>query len=347
MKPYVPIRSFRGRISFLIHKRTVLVIAALLIVCTTAFVVSTGLGEMYIQPLDVIRSVLGIGAEDQTMIIQKLRLPRILLALLIGASLASSGAILQGMIRNPMASPDILGVTGGAAVAAVVFLTYFAKTMSIRLLPVSAMLGAAVVAVVLYALAWKKGVTPFRLILVGVGVSTLMSAMTTMMIIFSPKNDAGQAYLWLTGSVYGTNWENVFTLLPWTIILIPLAFLLARHVNIQQLGDDVAASAGSHVERNRLVLLLLSVALAGSAVSVGGGIGFVGLLAPHMARKLVGTSFGSILPVSALLGAIIVVVADLVGRTFFLPLDIPVGVFTSAVGAPFFIYLLYTNRNAV
>lgn len=144
-----------------------------------------------------------------------------------------------------------------------------------------------------------------------------MSAMTTMMIIFSPKNDAGQAYLWLTGSVYGTNWENVFTLLPWTVILIPLAFLLARHVNIQQLGDDVAASAGSHVERNRLVLLLLSVALAGSAVSVGGGIGFVGLLAPHMARKLVGTSFGSILPVSALLGAIIVVVADLVGRTFF------------------------------
>ncbi|NHN32917.1 FecCD family ABC transporter permease [Paenibacillus agricola] len=345
MKSYLPFRT--SRLSFLIHKKTVLVTAVLLGVCAAFVIISTGSGEMQISPIDVVRSLFGIGAEDHTMVIQKLRLPRIIVALLAGVSLAASGAILQGMIRNPMASPDILGVTGGAAVAAVAFLNYFAGTVSIRWLPVSAMLGAAIVASILYLLAWKKGITPFRLVLVGVGISSLMSAMTTMMLIFSPKNDPGQAYTWLTGSVYGTNWENVWTILPWSVLLIPLAFLGARHINIQQLGDEIAASSGSSVEFNRLLLLLLSVALAGSAVSVGGGIGFVGLLAPHMARKLVGSSFGSVLPVAALLGAIVVVAADLVGRTFFLPLDIPAGVFTAAVGAPFFIYLLYTRRNAV
>lgn len=346
MKLHVPIRFRRGELSFLVHKKAFVMTVILLIVCAAIAVVSTGMGEMYISPIDVIRSIIGVGADDHAMVIQKLRLPRIVVSMLVGASLAAAGAILQGIIRNPLASPDMMGVTGGASVAAVTFLTYFGGVVSIRWLPVTAMIGAAVVSAILYMLAWKRGVTPIRLILVGIGMSTLTSAATTMMIVFSPTNDPGQAYLWLTGSVYAANWENVFTVLPWTVILIPLAFLLARHVNIGQLGDDIAASAGSAVELNRLLLLLVSVALAGSAVSVAGGIGFIGLIAPHMARKLVGSSFESVLPVSALLGSAIVMLADLAGRTFFLPLDVPVGVFTSAVGAPFFIYLLYTKRNS-
>jgi iron complex transport system permease protein len=346
MMQHVPIRFRRRGISFLLHKRTVVTSFVLLAACILIAVVSTGMGEMYISPADVIRSVFGVGAEEHSMVIQKLRLPRIVISLLVGSSLAAAGAILQGIIRNPLSSPDIMGVTGGASVAAVSFLTLTAGAFSIRWLPVSAMLGAGVVSVVLYLLAWKKGVTPIRLILVGIGMSSLTSAATTMMIVFSENKDVSQAYLWLTGSVYASNWENVLTVLPWTVILIPLSFVMARHVNIGQLGDDIAASAGSSVERNRLVLLFVSVALAGSAVSVAGGIGFVGLIAPHMARKLVGSSFESVLPVSVLLGGAIVMLADLAGRTFFLPLDIPVGVFTSAVGAPFFIYLLYTKRNS-
>ncbi|MFD0676109.1 MULTISPECIES: FecCD family ABC transporter permease [unclassified Paenibacillus] len=346
MKQHIPFRFKRGELSFLIHKKTILISFALLVACIAIAVISIGIGEMYISPLDVVRSLLGVGADDYTMVIQKLRLPRIIVGILVGTSLAAAGAIMQGIVRNPMASPDIMGVTGGASVAAVSFITYLSGVVNVRLLPVSAMLGAGIVAILLYLLAWKKGVTPIRLILVGIGMSSLMSAATTMMIVFSPKNDAGQAYLWLTGSIYASNWENVLTVLPWTLILIPIAFILARHVNIGQLGDDIAASAGSRVEFNRLLLLLVSVALAGSAVSVAGGIGFVGLIAPHMARKLVGASFDSVLPVSALLGAIVVTFADLAGRTFFLPLDVPVGVFTSAVGAPFFIYLLYTKRNS-
>jgi iron complex transport system permease protein len=156
---------------------------------------------------------------------------------------------------------------------------------------------------------------------------------------------ASEAYIWLTGTVYGSTWENVRTLAPWTLILIPVAFMFVRHVNIQQLGEDIATGMGSTVQRNRFYLLMISVGLAGSAVAVGGGIGFVGLIAPHMARKLVGAAFGSVLPVSALIGGIIVVLADLAARTVFIPLDVPVGILTSGIGAPFFIYLLYRNRN--
>ncbi|MCP3773097.1 iron ABC transporter permease [Paenibacillus sp. MZ04-78.2] len=346
MKLYNSVRFRGGAVSFLIHRKSVRITLLLFVACLAVAIVSTGLGEMVISPLDVIRSVFGMGAEEHAMVIQKIRLPRIIVALLVGASLAAAGAILQGIIRNPLSSPDITGVTGGASVGAVTFLTYFLGVLSIRWLPVAAMLGAAIVSIILYLLAWKKGVTPIRLVLVGIGMAALMSAATTMMIVFSPTNDPAQVYLWLTGSVYASNWENVLTILPWTVILIPLAFIMARHVNIGQLGDDIASSAGSAVEWNRLILLFISVALAGSAVSVAGGIGFVGLIAPHMARKLVGSSFENVLPVAALLGGAVVMLADLVGRTLFLPLDIPVGVFTSAIGAPFFIYLLYTKRNS-
>ncbi|AFC29110.1 transport system permease [Paenibacillus mucilaginosus 3016] len=346
MKSYILLRSQQGSWSILIHKKTVILSLVLLLLGIVIAIVSTGLGDMYISPPDVIRAIGGTGAESYIMVVQQLRLPRILAAVMVGASLAASGAILQGMVRNPLASPDMIGVTGGASAAAVTFLTYMAGHVSIRLLPVAAMLGALAASTALYLLAWKKGVTPIRLILVGIGMAALTTAATTMMILFSPKNDAGQAYLWLTGSVYAANWENVLTILPWSVTLIPLSLLLARHVNIGQLGDDIATSAGSSVERNRLLLLLISVALAGSAVSVAGGIGFVGLIAPHMARKLVGPSFDSVFTVSVLLGALIVMVADLAGRTLFLPLDVPVGVLTSAVGAPFFIYLLYTKRNS-
>lgn len=325
--------------------RPTTIMISILLFGLLAVILSTSLGEMVLTPMEVIRGALGIGEADHTMVIRHLRLPRVVVALLAGASLAAAGAVLQGVIRNPMASPDMLGVTGGASVAAVIFLTYFSDSLSIRWLPAAAMFGAILVSVILYILAWKKGLSPFRLILVGIGMASLMSAMTTMMIIFSPKNDPGQAYLWLTGSVYGTNWENVLTILPWTLILLPLAYGFSRHIDIGQLGDDIAIGAGSKVQRNRVILLGISVALAGSAVSVAGGVGFIGLVAPHMARKLVGSKFSNVLPTSALLGGIIVMLADLVGRTILLPLDIPVGVFTSAIGAPFFIYLLFTRRH--
>lgn len=315
----------------------------LTIVMIAVIIFSIGSGEMKISPLNVILSLFGSGNPAETLVIQNFRLPRIMLAMLVGMALAVSGAILQGIIRNPLASPDVIGITGGASVAAVAFLTYV-EGVSIHWLPAVAFVGAVLLTIVLYALAWKNGLAPLRLVLIGVGLGAAMSALTTLFIVTSPLL-TNKAMIWLTGSVYGASWSNVYTLLPWVVVLLPVSFVLARHVNVQQLGDEVATSVGGRVQVQRIVLLAICVALAGAAVAVGGAIGFVGLLAPHIARQLVGPSFGGVLPVSALVGGLVVLLADLIGRTAFAPLDLPVGIFTAGIGAPFFIYLLYRNRN--
>lgn len=345
MKIFTSLRFGKLPISFLVYKKTLYITVLLVFANLTAFVVSTGLGDMNIHPLDVVNTMFGKGTEEHALVINTLRLPRIIAAFLVGASLAVSGAILQGVIRNPLASPDIIGITSGASVAAVAFITYLSGEVSIQWLPVAAMIGAGITSLVIYMLAWKKGVTPIRLVLIGIGINFLMQSLTKVMLVLSPIYTASEAYLWLVGTVYGTTWKAVGTILPCALVFIPLALIYSRKVNVLQLGDDIAMSVGSAVQRQRFVLLLISVALAGAAVSVGGGIAFVGLIAPHMTRKLVGPSFGGVLPVSALIGGLMVLLADLIARTAFLPYDIPVGVFTAGVGAPFFIYLLYRNRN--
>jgi iron complex transport system permease protein len=350
MSKYKNIRLFKGKFSFLMDRRATLVFIVLIIISFLVFVISTGTGEMKINPLTVLKVLAGNGPEMETLIITSFRLPRIIIALLVGISLAVAGGILQGMIRNPLASPDILGITGGAAVAVVGFLAFFsdennALTVSINWLPLAAFLGAAVVAFLVYFLAWKNGVSPIRLVLIGIGISTLMQALTTLMMILGPIYQASQANIWITGTVYGSNWNNVATLLPWTVLFLIIAMIAARTINIQELGDEVATGLGGKVQRQRFTLLMISTALIGSAVAFAGGIGFVGLMAPHMARRLVGSSFGALLPTSALIGGILVMLADLIGRTLFSPLEIPAGVFTAGIGAPYFIYLLFKTRN--
>ncbi|QGR00337.1 iron ABC transporter permease [Paenibacillus psychroresistens] len=317
----------------------------LIIASVAAFLLSAGLGDMRIHPFDVIRAMFGSGTEEHKLVVQTIRLPRIIAAFLVGAALAVAGAILQGIIRNPLASPDIIGITSGASVAAVAFISYLSGTVSIVWLPVAAIVGAGITSIVIYMLAWKNGVTAIRLVLIGIGMNFLLASLTKVMLVTNPIYTSSQAYVWLTGTVYGTDWSIVWMLVPWVAVFIPIAFIFARNVNVLQLGDEIAAGAGSAVQRQRFTLLMISVALAGAAVSVGGAISFVGLIAPHMTRKLIGPSFGGVLPVSALIGGLIVILADTVARTAFLPYDIPVGVFTAGVGAPFFIYLLYRNRN--
>ncbi|MDL4842145.1 FecCD family ABC transporter permease [Aquibacillus rhizosphaerae] len=345
MNKRITFRSNRGYYSFLVEKKTLTVLTMLFVLTGIFLVISVGVGSTIISPIEAMKTLFGYGFDQHTMIIVDLRLPRVTIAILVGAAMAISGGILQGVIRNPLASPDIIGISGGAAFAAVTFITYFSETLSIKWLPLAAFLGALSISIIIYSLAWKKGVTPIRLVLVGIGISTITSSLTTLMIVLSPYSAASQAYIWLTGSIYGSSWEDVIALLPWLIIFIPLAFICGRSINVQELGDDMARSLGSHVQLHRGILVIISVALAGSAVSIGGAIGFVGLIAPHIARKIVGSSFGSLLPVAALIGSLIVILADTVARTAFLPLDIPAGVFTAGIGAPFFIYLLYRNKN--
>ncbi|MFF2446835.1 FecCD family ABC transporter permease [Neobacillus sp. NPDC058068] len=351
MNNYKNFRPFKGKLSFLIDRKAAFIFTILLVITFFVFVISTGTGEMKINPLTVVKVLFGGGPEMESLIIKSFRLPRIIVALLVGISLAVAGGILQGMIRNPLASPDVLGITGGAAVAVVAFLAIFsdknnALTVSISWLPLAAFLGAGVVAFLVYLLAWKNGVSPIRLVLIGIGISTLMQALTTLMMIMGPIYQASQANIWITGTVYGSNWKNVATLVPWTVIFLIIAIVAARTINIQELGDEVATGLGGKVQKQRFLLLMISTALIGSSVAFAGGIGFVGLMAPHMARRLVGSSFGALLPTSALIGGILVMIADLIGRTLFSPLEVPAGVFTAGIGAPYFIYLLFKTRNA-
>lgn len=351
MKQYQNLRWFQGKVSILIDRKASFVMLCLLIVTSVVFIISTGLGDMKINPVTVVSVFFGGGTEMEKLVIQSFRLPRIIVALVVGMSLAVAGGILQGMIRNPLASPDVLGITGGASTAVVLFLAIFsnesnALTVSIQWMPLAAFLGSAVAGLLVYIFAWKNGVSPVRLVLIGIGLSALFQALTTMMMLLGPIYRASQANIWITGTVHGSTWTNVYTIVPWAFTLMLVAFFMARKVNVLGLGDDVATSVGTSVQRLRFVLLLISTALIGSSVAFAGGIGFVGLMAPHMARRLVGSVYGALLPVSALIGAILVMVADLIGRTMFSPLEIPAGVFTAGIGAPYFIYLLFKTRNA-
>ncbi|MGG1313231.1 FecCD family ABC transporter permease [Cohnella laeviribosi] len=339
-------RSPRFRYAWLLHKRALRVSGILLVMCAVLMVASIAIGSQYVPPATVVKAVFGQADPMNQVIVEKLRMPRAIVAVLVGASLAAAGAVLQGIIRNPLTSPDVVGVTEGASFGAVLFVYVFTNQVSIHWMPLASILGAFAVTGLLYVLAWKKGVSPLRLVLIGIGISAAIKSLSYMLIISGPLQLADRSLTFMTGSIYGVSWErDVATLLPWIAVLLPFTWLQARKVNIQVLGDDIAVSAGARVQRDRLLLLLLSVSLAGSAVAIGGAISFIGLMAPHMARRLTGPSFGSLLPVSALLGAIILLAADLMARTVFFPRDIPAGVFTAAIGAPFFMYLLYRKRN--
>ncbi|WRP05986.1 iron ABC transporter permease [Rossellomorea aquimaris] len=351
MNRFMGKRWLQDRVSMLVDISAMKKIMILGIITVLVLIMSTGIGDLKIAPWKVVSVFFGGGTSLEQLVVTSFRLPRIIIALLAGMALAVAGGILQGMIRNPLASPDIIGITGGAGAAVVAFLTVFSNDdntlmVSIKWLPVAAFTGAAVIAFLVYFLAWRKGVSPVRLVLIGIGISALTQALTTLLMILGPIYRASQANIWITGTVNGSDWQDVWILLPWSLVFILLSFFITRQLNIQELGEEIATSVGGNVQRQRFLLLLMSTALVGGAVAFAGGIGFVGLMAPHMARRMVGSSFGALLPTAAFIGGILVMVADLIGRTLFLPLEVPAGVFTAAIGAPYFIYLLFKTRNS-
>lgn len=345
-KGSIVIRSRRTGVSFRVDRRVPVVLLMLVVLTLVAMVLSVAQGEYPIPPLDVLKTILGLETSnpDYPFIINTLRLPRTLVAFLVGMGLAISGTILQGLSRNPLADPGIIGLNAGASLAAVSLIVLI-PSAPLFALPWSAFGGALVIALLIYLLAWDKGSSPIRLILIGVGLDAIARAVTTLIITFGEINVVSQALVWLAGSVYGRSWEHVVSLLPWLLVLVPLAFLLAQQLNVLNLGDDVAKGLGSAVEWQRGLLLLISVALAGVSVATAGTISFVGLIAPHLGRMLVGPTHEGLIPTSAIMGGMIVVVADLIGRTLFAPIELPCGVITAAVGAPYFLYLLIRQRQ--
>ncbi|MYL39980.1 iron chelate uptake ABC transporter family permease subunit [Halobacillus litoralis] len=345
MGNYYTLRSKTGKVSIQIHKRSLFTLVALILTTVAVFIISLSSGSSYIPLRAVLEEI--FSESDHAFILNELRLPRVLMGLVVGAGLGVSGLILQGMIRNPLGSPDIVGVTGGASVGAVIFIVFLLGEISVQWLPLASITGAAITTAIIYLLSWKNGVTPMRLILIGIGISALTNAVVTMFMVSSESAVASKVYLWLTGSLYGANWHEVTILIPIIVILIFLSLFFTGVVDVKQLGDDVATGMGVRVQFFRFLLISLSVGLAGAAVSFAGGIAFVGLIAPHIARLLLQRSFGNLVFGSALIGSLIVMIADIIARTAFLPSDIPAGVFTAGIGAPFFIYLLYRNRKGM
>ncbi|NQX69122.1 iron ABC transporter permease [Paenibacillus alba] len=342
MSRYVTFRSERLRISFLMEKKRMAMLFVSMLILLMLSIISIGAGTLYISPLRTVQVLWGgpHGEAMESIVIWNFRLPRLIMACLAGMALALAGTIMQGVVRNPLASPDIIGITSGAAMAAVLFLAIFSLKTSIFLMPVFAFVGALVVAVFIYLAAWKKGISPSRIILVGLGVSALLEALKTLFLIFSPIAVLSQAKVWLTGTVYGANWDTVLYYSPWLILFVPILFTLSRRLNIQVLGNELPILLGGRLQLQRFALIFTAAGLAGSAVAFVGSVGFIGLMAPHISRRIVGGSHGILLVCSAVMGAILLVAADLVGRTLFAPRDIPAGVFTAVIGAPFFLYML-------
>ncbi|MEM9809239.1 MAG: iron ABC transporter permease [Cyanobacteria bacterium P01_D01_bin.56] len=342
--PWLVLRT--GFLSVRLDRRVPKILLVLAAVTLAAMVWSVGQGEYPVPPLDVIRTVVGLPTDnpDYDFIVNTLRLPRTLVAWGVGMALALAGTITQGISRNPLAAPGIIGVNAGASLAAVGLIVAF-PDVSIAFLPFAAFMGALTVAVLIYLLAWNGGTSPVRLILVGVGFGLVAGALTSMLTTFGNINNVSQALVWLAGSVYGRSWEQVFAFTPWLVFFGLLSLVLSRELNALQMGDDLARSLGSRMEWQRGLLSFSAVALAGAAVATAGSIGFVGLIAPHIARQLVGPSHEGLLPTAALTGGMVVVIADLVGRLLFAPIELPCGIVTAVVGAPYFLYLLIRDRK--
>lgn len=340
------IRSPVLPIAFRSDRQFLLILLILSVITLIAMVISIGYGEYPIAPWDVIKTILGLPTanEDYSFIINTLRLPRTLVAFLVGVGLAIAGTITQGITRNPLAAPEIIGVNAGATLAAVSLIVLL-PDVPVSLLPFAAFGGALAIALLIYFLAWQGGSSPIRLILVGIGFDLIVSALTDIMITFGEIDSVSQALVWLAGSVYGRTWSQAWALIPWIVVFSSLAFLLARELDILNLGDEIALSLGSHVEWQRGLLLLTSVALAGASVATAGAVSFVGLMAPHLARQLVSASHQELIPIAAVMGGMLVVIADLLGRVMFAPLELPCGIITAAIGAPFFVYLLIKNKK--
>jgi iron complex transport system permease protein len=322
---------------------TLVVLSALAL---AGLVLNVATGEYPIPLPDVVRAIVGAetASPDHLLVARELRLPRAIVGLLVGAALGVAGAILQGLTRNPLASPDIMGMTAGASLAAVTLIVAL-PGVPLALRPIGAFVGAALPAILIYLIARRGRATPLRLVLVGVGISSMAAALTTIVLVRGQVVQVGQALVWMAGSVYARSWEHLALLLPWVVVVVPLAVLAGRHLDALALGDDTAVPLGAPVERARGLLLLAAILLTGASVATTGTIAFVALAAPHLARRLVGPAHLGALLTAALVGATIVSLADLLARTLFAPIEIPCGVVTAGVGGPYLLYLLGRGRH--
>lgn len=327
-----------------LRRRQQLTFWTLLALLIATLVVSIGLGPASLSYDRLLPTLLGNGSFKEEFVLYSLRLPRLLITVMAGMALALSGSILQGITRNELADPGIIGINTGAGVAVALFFLYFPVDVGsfIYLLPIAAFLGALVTATAIYLFSYDRvqGLQPIRLILTGVGFSMALSGIMVILISSTRREKVDFIAKWLAGNIWGTDWIFVYSLLPWLLVLIPLTFYKANKLNLLALNEPVAIGVGVALEKERIQLLLTAVALAAAAVSVTGGISFIGLMAPHIARALVGPRHQFFMPIALLLGGWLLAFADTIGRNIAGPDGVPAGIVVALIGAPYFIYLL-------
>lgn len=317
------------------YKITVIFILAVLLLA--GFILGNSKGTLQVGARRIFEVIINDDGSAERMVIWNIRLPRMILAALVGVNLALAGAILQGVMNNPLADPSIIGISSGAGLFGIVILVVLPQYQG--LVPIAAFIGAMLAASIIYILAWKGGIQPTRIILAGVAVSSLFGAGISVTLVFYSDRVHG-ALTFMNGSLSARSWSEVGTILPYTLIGIALAMIFSEKLNILILGDDVARGLGLSVEGTRLGFTALAAFLAASSVSVVGLLGFVGLIVPHSIRLILGNDYKYMFPASALLGAVLLMFSDVFARTVLSPTEIPVGIVMAVLGAPFFLYLL-------
>ncbi|MFI8203107.1 FecCD family ABC transporter permease [Streptomyces sp. NPDC085937] len=332
-----------GGLSVRLDVRAFTVVVLLLLLALGASVLLIGTGDFPMSASDVLTTLVGQGDAGQEFIVTELRLPRVLVGLLVGASLGLGGALFQSISRNPLGSPDVLGLGQGATAGALTVIVLFSG--SANQVALGALAGGLITGTAIYVLAWKRGVHGYRLVLVGIGVSAIVTAVNGYLLTKSDIVDAARAVVWMTGSLDGRDWDQVWPLLALCAVLVPVVLANSRALRMTEMGDDVSNALGVRVERLRLVLMLSAVLLTASATAAAGPVSFVALTAPQLARRLT-RSPGPNLVAAMCMGAALLVLADFVSQRAFGAEQLPVGVVTGVLGGVYLLWLLVTERRA-
>ncbi|WP_312039808.1 iron ABC transporter permease [Macrococcoides bohemicum] len=327
------------------HTKTknVFISTILIIILFAIITVSMTVGDFKMSPLQFLKTLFGMGKETDTMVLYEFRMPRLLVTILCGAALSLSGALLQSINKNPLADPGIIGINAGSGFFIALLMIFMPVDSSnfVYVLPLFSLIGGLITAATVFLLSSsKRGLNPMQMILIGVGLSTALSGAMIMMTSTFNKEDVEFISKWLGGNIWGDTWPFVWMIITVLIITIPILLLKLDILNILNTHEHISTGLGIRINRERLVILIISVMLCASAVSICGSIAFVGLIAPHIARQLVGPRHQVFIPITILLGAILLSFADTLGRLLIEPAGMPAGIIVSIIGAPYFLYLM-------
>ncbi|MBU5484189.1 iron ABC transporter permease [Clostridium sp. MSJ-11] len=329
-------------------KITLIILLALLFI---SFGVTLCWGTYKVSPLEVINTLLGNGTKLQNTAILSIRLPRLLVGTFVAIALSTAGAILQTITKNDLADTGIIGINAGAAVAAVIFITYQTSNyyselgeLSIFVLPFMAIVGAGISSFIIYMLSSRNGIRPKRFLLIGIGLNAGLNAFITFFTFRGGVGDYNRMLVWTSGSLWGSGWSYAKIIMIIVTLMFILVLLNHKKLDVLNLSDELALSLGLNLEKERKKFLSFVVILAGTATAFAGNIGFLGLISPHIARKLVGPYHKNFVVISAIISVIIILLADAVSRNLFSPIEIPVGITVSIFGVPYFIYLMMKEK---